>query len=192
MAKPDTITVRVFPADKEDVHKGWVRISKDKRCGIASGSYIKLSYGKKSVFTQVRGTPNEIDVVKMSEWYRNSLGWEDPPPRKVVLEISQKWLIDRLHALLSHPDDAIRTSIGLAFISVALGLLGIGFALLPSIFSAVFTSEETSSVMFWSIEFWCMWIRALFGFTALVASLFLAGCGIRAILKSAPKLTDSS
>ena len=171
--------VRVLLADKEEIHKGWVRISENKRRGIASGSYVKLSRGRRSVFTQVRGTPGETSIIKMSEWYRNSLGWDDPPQGLVDLELNQKALfcelLRKLFALISHPDDSVRTSIGLAFISLTLGFLGVSLALLSISLSVA------SPVAFWPII-------AFLAFLALV----LLGFGIKAILKSAPKLTNSS
>lgn len=141
----------MLQADKEEMHKGWVRISENERCGITNGSYVRLSYGEKSVFTQVRGTrPGENGIVKMSEWYRDFLGLKYDPSRKVDLETTQStvWKVfDRLRALLSHPDDVFRLSIGLAFISLALGLFGVGLAFLSINLSAINLSAACSAVL---------------------------------------------
>lgn len=142
MSKP--VTVRVRPAHKAEIHKGWVRISEEERCGIANGRYIKLSHGEKSVFTQVRGTPNnEIDVARISEWYRKFLGLEESLSEKVGLKLrDQRQVYYWLRALMSHPDDASRLSIGLAFISIVLGFSGVGLAIGLS---------ASSPAMCWSI-----------------------------------------
>ena len=165
--------VLVLEADKEEMHKGWVRISEKKRCGIKSSSYVKLSYCKKSVFTQVRGNlRGENGILNISEWYRDFLGLKDDPSEKVDLKLSdQRQVFYWLRALMSHPDDAIRLSIGLATISIALGVLGVGLAIGLSVSPPVVSCS-------------------IIGFFSVVA--LVAGCFGVKIVKGPARPTNSS
>ena len=119
--------VRINKADRDDMHKGWIRISQelDLRKGIRNMAYVKVSANNRKVYCQIRGTPEKAGRVEMNEWYRNALGWTDPPDEEVELTIEKVSFFRRICAFAQHPDDIVRVGIGLGMISVGLGILSI-------------------------------------------------------------------
>ena len=122
---------RISLANKGDEHKNWIRVSENLRKGIPNGAYVKIEAYKRKVYCQIKGTPNKEGRIEINEWYRNALGWTDPPKRIIELTIKETGLLGRLHAFSSHPDDIVRIGIGLGIISVGLGLLSVVIAFLP-------------------------------------------------------------
>jgi len=122
----------VSEAIREDVHKGWIRVSEDLRGDIPNGAYVQVIANNNKVCCQVRGTPNEIGCVRIAEWYRNVLGWTEPPSSEIELEIKEVGLLGRINAWSLHPDDIVRVAIALGIISVGLGLLGVILAFLTA------------------------------------------------------------
>ena len=118
--------VRVYIADPDDKHKGWIRVSQelDLRKGIPNGAYVKVSANNRKVYCQIRGTPEKAGRVEINEWYRNALGWTDTPNEEIELTV-KKVGFRRIVAFAQHPDDIVRVSIGLGMISVGLGILSI-------------------------------------------------------------------
>ena len=123
--------VRIYKAGPDDVYKGWIRVSDelDLRKGIPNGAYVKVSANNRKVYCQIRGTPEEAGRVEMNEWYRNALGWTDPPNELVELTVKKVGLFGRIAAFAHHPDDIVRVGIGLGMISVGLGILSIILAI---------------------------------------------------------------
>lgn len=121
---------QVFEADLNDVHKGWIRISDDLRNDIPNGAYVKIITDNRKVYCQIRGTPKRVARVEINEWYRNALGWSEPP-NEAELTIKEVGFFGRIHAWSSHPNDITRFGIALGIISVGLGLLGTILAILP-------------------------------------------------------------
>jgi len=117
-------------ANKDDEHKGWIRVSENLRKGIRNGAYVKIEAYKRKAYCQIRGTPKKEGRIEINEWYRNALGWTDPP-EGIELIIKEVGLSGRLHAFSSHPDDIVRIGVGLGIISVGLGLLSVVMASLP-------------------------------------------------------------
>ena len=126
--------MRIYEADLDDVHKGWIRVSQelDLRKGIANGAYVKVSANNRIVYCQIRGTPGKAGRVEINEWYRNTLGWTDLPNEEIELTV-KKVGFRRIVAFAQHPDDIVRVGIGLGMISVGLGILSIILAISVSI-----------------------------------------------------------
>jgi hypothetical protein len=118
--------VRIYEAGRDEMHKGWIRISKelDLRKGIPNGAYVIVSANNRKVYCQIRGTLEKAGCVEMNEWYRNALGWTDTPNEEIELTV-KKVGFRRIVAFAQHPDDIVRVSIGLGMISVGLGILSI-------------------------------------------------------------------
>jgi hypothetical protein len=121
------IKARISPSNHDDVHKGWIRISKDLRdeFGIQYMSYVRFHANHRRVYCQIRGTPGEHGRIEINEWYRKALGWDEFPSEEVEINIEQVSNLRRITALSYHPDDAVRIGIALGLISVGLGLLSI-------------------------------------------------------------------
>lgn len=119
--------VRIHKADRDDMHKGWIRISEelDLRNGIRNMAYVKVSANNRKVYCQIRGTPEKAGRVEINEWYRNAFGWTDPPDEEVELTLKKVGVIWKIAAFAQHPDDIVRIGIGLGIISVGLGLTGV-------------------------------------------------------------------
>ena len=103
---------RISLANKDDEHKGWIRVSENLRKDIPSGAYVKIKAYKRKVYCQIKGTPKKEGRIEINEWYRNALGWTDPP-KEIELTIKEVGLLGRLHAFSSHPDDIVRIGVGL-------------------------------------------------------------------------------
>jgi len=133
--------VRVYKAGPDDVHKGWIRVSDelDLRKGIPNGAYVQLIANNRKVYCQIRGTPEKAGRIEMNEWYRNILGWRDPPT-EAELTIKEVGFFARIRALADHPDDIVRVAIALAMISVSLSL--ISFTLAARLTGIVFLITE--------------------------------------------------
>ena len=70
MGNKVTIKATITTSKDEEIHAGYIRISENLRCGIRNGDYIKLTTNSRTIYCQVRGTPNNTNLVKISEWYR--------------------------------------------------------------------------------------------------------------------------
>jgi len=120
-------------ASQEDVNRGWIRISEELRGGISSRAYVEVEANNRKIWCQVLGTPGEHGCVKMSEWYREFLGWTELPVENVHLTLREVGRGCMIKAWSYHPDDIVRVGICLGFISMALGLLSCIFAFVPMI-----------------------------------------------------------
>src|SRR4030042_1356615 len=130
---PVEVNAPVKRASSEDVNKGWIRISKELRSGISSRAYVEVEANNRRIWCQVLGTPGEDGCVKMSEWYRELLGWTDLPTENAHLKLKEVGFEGRIKAWHSHPDDVVPVGIGLGFMSVGLGALGFFATFFPLI-----------------------------------------------------------
>ena len=118
-----------------ELEENWVRISQELRNPLPSRSYVRIrrvDTPKRSVFCQIRGTPNESGLIKMSEWFRDALGWGELDPyatTKIELIVESVGWCGRLRALLSHPNDTLRVGFGLGLTGIGIGLFGLGLDL---------------------------------------------------------------
>jgi hypothetical protein len=115
----------VKQATKEEMHAGFVRISENLRHEIRNGDYIQLTTNDRTIYCQVRGTPNKIDTIIINEWYRELLGINNIPDTEIELEIAKASFFGMLNAFQYHPDNIIRISLGLGISSVGLGLMSL-------------------------------------------------------------------
>lgn len=153
-------------ADKEDEHKGWIRISEELRGGIESGSYIRVKGNNKTIYCQVRGTPKESGKIKMNEYYRLKLGWQDLQDKvHITVEPANFW--DKLRAISSHPDSIVRIGFGLGCISVGLGCISVLYVGLSPSLNLVLTNN-------FSFTTW--------GIAGLLVSFIFAVIGIPSII----------
>lgn len=146
--------LHIFSADKEDIRKGWIRVSEKTRGYIPSASYVRIKANGRTIYCQIRGTNKGEGLIEINEWYRSLLGW-DNTPESADFEFKQVGLSGRLHALSMHPDDIVRIGTGLGLLSVGLGLL-----------SVFFTTVSASISLFGGEDF--EW-----GLAGLVVSLFM-------------------
>jgi len=126
----------IVQAGTEDLYKPWVRVPKNKRKGIPNKEFVKVRANNKTVYCQIKGTPDEdSETIEMSEHYRELLGWEQIPKGNVKLEITRInpiWGIIRTYYY--HPDDFVRFGgIGLGAASLSIAL----FSLFISIFKSI-------------------------------------------------------
>jgi hypothetical protein len=163
------------------MHKGWIIVSENLRKGIPNGAYIKLMVGNKKIFCQVRGTPGKNGRVEINEWYRNELGWTDPPD-EAELVINQVGLLGRIRAWSSHPEDIVRVGVGLGMISVGLGLLSVVLALTPS--SILRLTSSSLSTFRWGIA----GLVVSLIFTIILVYLLCAG--LSTLFRKPPKLKE--
>ncbi len=140
---------QVSQSDLEDVHKNWIRVSEDLRDGIPNGAYAKVIANKKKIYCQSRGTPGKAGQIEINEWYRNALGWTDPPTGKVEMTIKEVGLLGRIKAWSSHPEDIVRIGIGLGMISVGLGALSVVLSVLPPSIRLMASNSTSDSI--WGI-----------------------------------------
>ncbi len=136
---------QILLANKNDERKGWIRVSKNLRGIISDRAYVKVKVYKRKVYCQIRGTPKKEGRIEINEWYRNALGWTDPP-KEAELSIEEVGFLGRLHAFSSHPDDIVRIGIALGTLSVGLGLLSVVMALLLPSIRLMATSNSSDSV----------------------------------------------
>jgi len=173
-----TLKSQVFPADRDDMYKGWIRLSDDLRNGIQSGTYVQLIANRRKVCCLIRGTPGKAGRIEMNEWYRNTLGWSDPP-NEAELTIKEVGTFRRIGAWSRHPDDIVRVGIGVGMISVGLGLLSIvSVSFLPA------TRLMVSTHFIGGLA--CVVIEAIL--TLVV--LYLLGTGLWTLLRKPPKPID--
>lgn len=113
-----------------DVYKDAVRIHESNRNGIKAGTICRL-YIKDggSVPVVVRGLKdNEQLCVRLDEVTRAKLGIEKVKIGSlIVLRIRDGNLWDKIYWVLSASDPASRVSIWIAFLSLILGLVALGF-----------------------------------------------------------------
>jgi hypothetical protein len=169
---------QIFVARKDDERKGWIRVSKNLRGIISDRAYVKVKVYKRKVYCQIRGTPNREGRIEINEWYRNALGWTDPP-KEVELSIEEVGLLGRLHAFSSHPDDIVRVGIALGTLSVGLGLLSIIMALLPPGIRLMATSSSSDSA--WGMA------GLIIGLVLIPIVVFLLSQGISIFVRRPPK-----
>jgi len=170
---------RVEPCAAEEAHRAWVRISEELRGGIPSGAYVALFANQRKILCQVRGTPGETGTVKISEWYRNALGWNEPPSGEVDMAIKSVGFVDKLLSFSMHPDDVVRTGMGLALISVGLGILSLGIALLPPSIRVAVGSNDINTIFGWA--------SLVVDVIAIPLGAILIGLGIRLLIGHLPK-----
>lgn len=158
------IKSRIFEAKPDDKYKGWIRVSNDLRKDIPNRAYVKVIANNRRVYCQIRGTQRKAERVEMNEWYRNALGWTDPPKEEVELTIKEVGFFGRIGALAHHPDDIVRVGAALGMISVGLGLL--------SVILAISITEIVSLVI---------------GVVLVLVALFPVGVGVVILLGRFPK-----
>ena len=141
---------QVFAANPSDVHKSWIRVSENLRGAIPSGAYVRVTANNRTVYCQILGTPGKTGRIEINEWYRNSLGWTDPPI-EAELTIKEVGLLGRLRAWSWHPEDIVRVGVGLGLTSVGLGALGILLAFLPPSIRLMASSTRSDSI--WGLAF---------------------------------------
>lgn len=148
MGNKFTINAWVEQATKEEMLAGFLRISENLRHEIRNGDYIQLTTNNRTIYCQVRGTPNKIDTIKINEWYRELLGINIIPDTKIEFEIDKVSFFRILRAFQYHPDRIIRISLGLGLTSVGLGILGIALGLISTYYI-----KSANIVIFYTIIF---------------------------------------
>lgn len=169
---------KVHEADPGDMYKGWIRVSEDLREDIPNRVYVRVIANNRKVYCQIRGTPGKAGLVEINEWYRNALGWTDPP-NEAELTIEEVGLLGRISAWSSHPDDIVRVAIGLGMISVGLGLLSTLRAYFPPIIRLM-----TSNSLFEFIGGIVLFVVGLF---LILVTMFLLGRGFWTFFRKFPK-----
>ena len=75
MSRTIMIEGSIVQAGTEDLYKPWVRVPKNKRKGIPNKKFVKVRANNKTVYCQIKGTPDEdSERIEMSEHYRELLG----------------------------------------------------------------------------------------------------------------------
>ena|GEM_PF-1759883 len=143
------LKVRICKARPDEMHKGWIRISKSMREDIQNGSYVQIIAKGGKVYCQIRGEPKTAGWVEMNEWYRNLLGWTELPSEEVELTIKKvsPFSHRRIDAWAAHPDDVVRVGIALGMISISLGLISAFVAVFPSVLRLIVSDSLFNSVM---------------------------------------------
>ena len=175
--KPIPFKSKIFSADKDEMHDGWIRISEDLRGNINSGVYVQVKANNQTIYCQVRGTPKEFGIVRMNEWYRTLLGWpgDNPPTEEIEFTIQETGLRGKMKALTTHPSDITRVSFGLGLISISLGLLSV----LQASFLPRITTVEIPKVP--------LTIAIIIDIVVLPLFLFFAGFGWRMLFYNPSK-----
>ena len=173
---------QVSPAEPDDVHKGWIRVSDDLRNGVPNGAYIKVIANNRKVYCQVRGTPGKARRVEINEWYRNIFGWTDPPNEVIEFTIKEVCSFGRIRAWSLHPDDIVRVGIGLGIISVGLGSLSMIMAILPPSIRLMAGGNLFDSI--WGI------VSLVVGLILIPLVIFLLSTGLWIFLRKFPKPID--
>jgi len=128
----------LYPLDKEEVRRGWVRIHEDDRQGIPENKIALLTNlnSKKKVRRIILGIPDGLKgQIKMDEVTRKALGFTDNNIRtKVEVDIKESnGIFSQIYYYWTHPDFPLAFSTKVAIIlgglSVLLGILSVVLSL---------------------------------------------------------------
>lgn len=152
--------VHIKIAKEEDALRGWVRIPESIRGGIPNGSFVKIRTYNRAIFCQVRGSSSTGNIVEMNEHYRDLLSIKAGQELDLNI-IPQKWFFGKVRALSMHPEHLVRFGFGFSLISVAIAILALLIALLPS---AIGSFGKSWAWAGWVLIFFLLTLAFLFGF----------------------------
>ena len=136
MNKEIEITANIRQSTKADSYKPWIRVPKSLRGSkIKNKQYVKIWVNDRFIYCQIRGTVDESSKnVEMNEHFRILLGWDEIPKEEVTLKVTKTNTFVGIYQMaVFHPDDVVRTGLGLGFASVSLGFLSVVLALAFSV-----------------------------------------------------------
>ncbi len=125
----------IKPAPKRDFDKLCVRIdSKNKPDTIKWYDYVHIIIKGRKITCKLRGTDipelkgMTYNQIYINEHLRGILRVSSDDEKTIYIEKASKWLMP-CYFVLYHPDDVVKVSTWLAFLSVMLGLLSIFIAI---------------------------------------------------------------
>ena len=88
----------------------------------ASGNFIER-YNRNPRTNEIK---EDIPFIVLNEWYREKLGLNKNETANIEIKVSKMPLFFRqIQASYIHPDNTVRLAVDLAFVSVALGAIGL-------------------------------------------------------------------
>lgn len=126
-----TVTLRVAPADEEDVYRDIARINVSHRPGLRTGDIFLVRVGARKRYMVIRGT-SETNKVLMDERSRKALGLV--PGQSTELRITEAGKWGYLMWCWGATDPQFRIPAQLGILSFGLGILSLLLSL-PPLFS---------------------------------------------------------